>query len=153
MSASATHLAGRDPAGAASGRVALERWAVAALVTVFLAGVAWVASEPTPLGHDESVYALWARHWLEGTPATGVSAHRAPGVPAMLALVQSLGFDGEPALRAVGVTAGGTLVAATWVLGRMMAGRVPGLMAAGVVGRGGLYPPPGRRRARHRHQA
>lgn len=133
MPASATHLAGRDPAGAASGRVALERWAIAALVAGLVAGVAWVASEPTPLGHDESVYALWARHWLEDTPATGVHAHRAPGVPAMLAVVQALGFDGEPELRAVGVAAGGVLVAATWALGRMMAGPVPGLVAAGVV--------------------
>lgn len=133
MPASATHTAARDPAPAAWRRVALEWWAAAALMAVFVVGVAWVASEPTPLGHDESAYALWARHWLEDTPATGVSAHRAPGVPAVLALVQALGFDGEPALRAVGVAAGGGLVAATWALGRMVAGPVPALVAAGVV--------------------
>lgn len=44
----------------ASRHVALERWAIAALVAVFVVGVAWVASEPTSLGHDESMYAVGA---------------------------------------------------------------------------------------------
>lgn len=119
--------------GVAGGVRPWEWWALAGLVAAFAVGAGWVASEPTPLGHDESVYALWARHWLEGTPGTGVSDHRAPGLPVLLAIVRAAGFAGEGALRAVGVMAGVATVAATWALGRLVAGAVPGVLAAGLV--------------------
>lgn len=108
-----------------------EWWVLGGLVAAFAVGVGWVASEPTPLGHDESAYALWGWHWLEGTPGTGVSDHRTPG---LLAVVQAAGFAGEGALRAVGVVAGVATVAARWALGRLAAGAVPGGAGRGAGG-------------------
>lgn len=51
----------------------------------------------------------------------------------LLAVVQAAGFAGEGALRAVGVVAGVATVAATWALGRLVAGAVPALLAAALV--------------------
>ncbi|VAW06516.1 hypothetical protein MNBD_ACTINO02-1787 [hydrothermal vent metagenome] len=51
-----------------------------------------------PLGHDESVYALKARAWLEGTPATGFGLHRPVGMPAVAAVILWIS-DSTTALR------------------------------------------------------
>ena len=40
-----------------------------------------------PLGWDESVYALKAQAWLEGTPSTGFGIHRPVGMAAVAAVV------------------------------------------------------------------
>jgi 4-amino-4-deoxy-L-arabinose transferase-like glycosyltransferase len=112
----------------------LQRFEVAtlgALVVAFGAALALVIAIPPPLGHDESVYALWARHWLEGTPMTGVSAHRAPGIP-VLAMPALLVSHGEAALRAVGWPFGVLAVVSVWWLGRQVGGAVAALVAAAV---------------------
>jgi hypothetical protein len=85
------------------------------------------------LGHDESAYALKARSWLEGTPDTGWSLHRAPALSVYGYLILAAGGE-EAALRSIGVLALAGLAGATWWLGaRMLRGAVGPLAAIVVV--------------------
>lgn len=81
---------------------------------------------------DEAVYALTARHWLEGTPITGWALHRSPGMP-VLGLLSLLVAESDAAMRAWGVLFGVGLVVVTWAVARRAAGPLAGLLAAGAV--------------------
>ena len=81
------------------------------------------------LAHDESAYALKARHWHEGTPETGWNLHRGIAMSAFGYVV--LGWGGtEAGLRILGIVALTGLVFVTWALGRRMADWRVGTVAA-----------------------
>ena len=109
----------------------IELGGLALLCAAVVVGCLWAMRVPLLLGHDESVYALWARHWLADTPATGVSEHRAPLLSVIGLPVLALG-GGDAALRGIGVIAAVGAAVAVWWLGRMMHGPITGLMAATV---------------------
>lgn len=81
------------------------------------------------LGHDESAYALKARHWLEGTPETGWSVHRGIAMSGYGYLILSAGGD-EAALRVLGLVSIVGFAVATWALGSRIGGRWVGPLAA-----------------------
>jgi hypothetical protein len=82
-------------------------------------------------GFDEAIYALTARSWVEGTPNTGWSTHRSPGISVLG--IPALAAPSEAAFRTIGLLFGlGALIAA-WRLGRRLAGPGAGLLAAFVI--------------------
>lgn len=80
------------------------------------------------LNHDESAYALKARHWVEGTPETGWNLHRGIAMSAYGYLIFELGGD-EAALRLLGLVAIVGFAAAVWVLGKRVGGKWVGPLA------------------------
>ena len=102
--------------------------AVVSVVVVLVALVPLIVDGGT-LGHDESAYALKARHWLEGTPETGWSLHRAPALSAFGYVVLAAGGE-ETMLRTIGLLSLGGIAAATWWLGSMVSNRIVGSIAA-----------------------
>ena len=101
------------------------------LSAAFVVAAAWALRVPLLLQHDESVYALMARHWQAGTPDTGASSHRAPLLPVLGIPVLALG-GGDLGLRIWGTVAGVGGIVAVWWLGRLLRGPVAGLIAAAV---------------------
>ena len=86
-----------------------------------------------PLGHDESAYAVKARSWLEGTPATGWLLHRGIGMSVYGYVILALGGS-EAGLRSLGLIATAGLAVAVWALGRRMANpRVAAMASLAVV--------------------
>lgn len=81
------------------------------------------------LGHDESAYALKARHWIEDTPETGWSLHRGVAMSGFGYLVFQAGGD-EGALRLLGLAAIIGFAGATWGLGNRVGGRWVGPLSA-----------------------
>jgi hypothetical protein len=117
------------PSVAASGRASVGRgmsvkeWAVVGFgLMVLIAALAYVLPAGT-LGHDESVYALKARSWLLGTPATGFRAYRPVGMPVVgwLVLVVS---DSEVALRIAATAIAVGAMITMWAIGRAMLGQI-----------------------------
>lgn len=100
------------------------------IVAAVAAGLVFVLSSG-PLGHDESVYALKARSWYSGTPATGWGPHRPPGLPAIGWLVLHVS-DSEVALRSatIMISIGATL--SMWLTGRIVFDRLTAALAVGV---------------------
>jgi hypothetical protein len=104
--------------------------AIAAIVLMLVVvNLAPLVLDGGGLNHDESAYALKARHWLEGTPETGWSLHRAVAMSAYGFVVFEAGGD-EGALRLLGLTAIIGFVAATWVLGNRVGGKWVGPLSA-----------------------
>ena len=81
------------------------------------------------LNHDESAYALKARHWFEGTTETGWNLHRGIAMSAYGYVVFAAGGD-EGALRLLGLAAIVGFVIATWILGNKIDGKWAGPLAA-----------------------
>lgn len=80
-------------------------------------------------GFDESIYALTARWWIEGTPNTGWAAHRPPGISVLGILALPFGTLEAP-FRVIGLLFGLGALVACWRLGRELAGPAAGLIAA-----------------------
>jgi len=80
---------------------------------------------------DEAIYANTSRAWVEGTPNTGWSLHRSPGI-SFLGL-PAVPFASELAFRVVGLISGFMTVVAAWALARRLGGPATGLVAAVVV--------------------
>lgn len=112
-------------------RFPAPRWAVAILAVVVAALVPLVVGGET-LGHDESAYAVKALSWLDESPDTGWSLHRAPALSVYAYAVLGLGGD-EPWLRSLGLVSLAGLAAATWWLGSRMFDRRAGALASLVV--------------------
>ena len=112
----------------ASSRVPLGAMAVVVLILVVV-NLTPLVLDGGGLNHDESAYALKARHWIEGTPETGWNLHRGIAMSAYGFLVLEAG-GGEGALRLLGLAAIIGFVAATWVLGNMVGGKWVGPLAA-----------------------
>lgn len=111
---------------------AVEIVGLVLLCLAVVVAIGWVQRVPLLLGHDESVYAVMARHWQDASaPYTGVALHRAPLLPALGVPVLALG-GGELGLRLIGLVALVGSGVAVWWLGRMLAGPVAGLLAAAV---------------------
>jgi Dolichyl-phosphate-mannose-protein mannosyltransferase len=87
---------------------------------VLIAALAYVLPSG-PLGHDESVYALKARSWLEGTPATGFGIYRPVGIPAVGWIVLHFS-DTEVAFRSAAVLLSAATAITMWAVGRTMLG-------------------------------
>jgi hypothetical protein len=81
------------------------------------------------LNHDESAYALKARHWIEGTTETGWNLHRGIAMSAYGYVVFEAGGD-EGALRLLGLAAIVGFGIATWILGNKLGGKWAGPLAA-----------------------
>ena len=112
----------------ASSRFPLGAMAVVVLILVVV-NLTPLVLDGGGLNHDESAYALKARHWIEGTPETGWNLHRGIAMSAYGFLVLEAG-GGEGALRLLGLAAIIGFVAATWVLGNMVGGKWVGPLAA-----------------------
>lgn len=100
-----------------------------AVATYLVIGVLLI-QQAVPFGHDEAVYSARARDMVRSQPANpwwGI--YRAPGLPFMLTLPLS-GNGTETHLRLVVALSGAILVASTWLLGRLMVGKTPALVAA-----------------------
>lgn len=111
-----------------------ERRALLVLLGIFAVLVIGVLLIDEPLGHDESVYATWARSWLSGQSRDAVvSDHRAPALPLIALPIVAL-TGAEPVLRGVGLVFGVLALVALWALGRRLGGAAAGLLAAGVFG-------------------
>lgn len=106
----------------------LSAVAVAAAIVV-VANLVPLVLDGGGFGHDESAYALKARHWIEGTPETGWNLHRGIAMSGLGYLVLELeGAEGQ--LRLLGLASIVGLAAATWVLGTRVGGRLVGPLAA-----------------------
>lgn len=81
------------------------------------------------LGHDESAYALKAKHWIEGTPESGWNLHRGIAMSAYGYVIFEFGGS-DAALRSWGIAAIVGLAVATWILGSRVGGRLVGPFAA-----------------------
>ncbi len=110
----------------------LFRWG--GLVVVFLVlALLPLILDGGMLGHDESAYALKARHWLEGTPDTGWQLHRGPALSVYAYPILAMG-GAEPALRVIGLVGAAGLVMAVWLLAERLAnGKAAALAAIGIV--------------------
>jgi hypothetical protein len=85
------------------------------------------------LGHDEAAYAVKAKSWLEGTPATGWAPHRGTGMSVYGYLILAVGGV-EPGLRTIGLMGVLGLTVGVWMLGNLIANpRVGALAAVGVI--------------------
>lgn len=85
------------------------------------------------LEHDESAYGVKARQWLEDTPGSGWSPHRATGMSAYGYLVLLVGGE-EAGLRLLGLAGALALAAGCWALGRRMGNpRVGAIASMGVI--------------------
>ncbi len=85
------------------------------------------------LGHDEAAYGVKAKSWLEGTPDTGWSPHRATGMSVYGYVILAAG-GAEAGLRLIGVGGLLAMVVGVWALGYRMANlRVAGLASVAIV--------------------
>jgi hypothetical protein len=109
-------------------RVPVAAFAVIALILV-VANMVPLVLDGGGLNHDESAYALKARHWIEDTPETGWNLHRGVAMSAYGYLVLGAGGD-EGALRLWGLAAIVGFFAATWVLGNKIGGKWVGPLSA-----------------------
>jgi len=103
---------------------------VATGLTLLAAGLLVVLSGG-PFGHDESVYALTARSWYEGTPSTGSAIYRPPGLPILGWGVLHVSFA-ETAFRSVAIVLSLATVAMMWFAGRTMYGQTAAVVGTAV---------------------
>ncbi len=96
-------------------------WELALLgagIAALIVGLAYVLASG-PLGHDESVYAVKARSWYEGTPSTGFDIYRPLGLPVIGWVVLHFS-DSEVAFRTAGIALAVGTVTVMWFAGRTM---------------------------------
>lgn len=105
------------------------RWFAVIAILVVAANLIPLVLDGGGLVHDESAYALKARHWIEETPETGWSIHRGIAMSGYGYLVLEAGGD-EGALRLLGLVSIIGFAAATWVLGDKVGGRWVGPVSA-----------------------
>ena len=99
-------------------RVPFVGLAIGALALVLLNLVPLVL-DGGGLNHDESAYALKAKHWLYGTPETGWNLHRGIAMSAYGYIALSFGGE-EPMLRVLGLVAVMGFAGGTWALATAM---------------------------------
>lgn len=105
-----------------------ELLALAAMLLLLILPVARYIAVAPIFGFDEAIYANTARSWLEGTPNTGWSAHRSPGIS--LVGLPAVPSATEAGFRLVGLLSGAACVVMAWALGRRLHGPSAGLIAA-----------------------
>ena len=112
-------------------RVPFVGLAIGALALVLLNLVPLVL-DGGGLNHDESAYALKAKHWLYGTPETGWGLHRGVAMSAYGYIALSVGGE-EPLLRVLGLVAIVGYAGGSWALasamGRGWVGPIAGVAA------------------------
>lgn len=106
-------------------------WAIlAGGVVALLAGLLVVI--PTgPFGHDESIYALKAREWISGMPATGWGVYRPIGMSIVGWIVLQFSSS-EVWFRFAAILLSVATVATMWIAGRLMFSRATGTLGAAV---------------------
>lgn len=114
----------------------VERWEILALAGVLLVfailGLRLVLTG-VPLGTDEAVYALRARHFLQGVePGVYWRDLRAPGLPLLLTPVLGAG-GGVGEMRAAVLCTGAAGIVLTWALGRRWSSPIVGVLSAGAL--------------------
>jgi 4-amino-4-deoxy-L-arabinose transferase-like glycosyltransferase len=95
----------------------------------FLVVVGIALADNNAFGYDESVYALLARHWIDGGPISGWGIHR-PILLSVLGLIPALLGGHEWAFRVVGILFGSATVVAMWYFGRGAGGSAAAPVAA-----------------------
>ncbi|MBA2634956.1 MAG: glycosyltransferase [Chloroflexi bacterium] len=108
-----------------------ELLALGIIVVLFASPVVRFIFIAPIFGFDESIYANTSRAWVEGTPNTGWSQHRSPGI-SLLGL-PAVPFASEVAFRVIGLLSGALAVVAGWALARRLGGPAAGLVAAIVI--------------------
>ena len=122
----ALRIVGREHAWRS--RIPVAGLAVIALLAV-TANLIPLILEGGGLNHDESAYALKARHWIEGTTETGWNLHRGIAMSGYGYLVFAGGGE-EGALRLLGLAAIVGFAVATWILGVKIGGKWVGPLSA-----------------------
>ncbi|HYM53335.1 MAG TPA: glycosyltransferase family 39 protein [Candidatus Dormibacteraeota bacterium] len=110
----------------------LAGWELALLAVILLLFgliVGRLIAVGSTLGWDESVYALRARSWVEGTPSTGWAIYRSPGM-AVLGMGSVIAGGSETSFRVFGLLAGFGVLLGAWWLCRSIAGPAAGLLVA-----------------------
>jgi len=103
---------------------------LAAALVAYFSFCLLIVYQGAPLGHDEALYATRAREFLNGQPQSSwFSGNRAPGLSLLLTLAW-VGNGTEPYLRLVVAGTGALLICITWLMGRLMLGRLVALFAA-----------------------
>lgn len=131
----ATLALARPPLGAWLRRPSLagasraELLLIGGILVLFAAIVMRLIAVRPVMGFDESIYALTSRWWVSGTPNTGWSAHRSPGM-SLLGIVAVPFAPAEAPFRVFGLLFGLGALAVTWRLGRELAGPAAGVAAA-----------------------
>lgn len=114
----------------------VQRWEIVALAGVLLVFVVLglrLALTGVPLGSDEAVYALRARHFLQGVdPGVYWRDLRAPGLPLLLTPVLGAG-GGVGEMRAAVLCMGAAGIVLTWALGRRWSSPIVGVLGAGAL--------------------
>ena len=89
-----------------------EWLALAAIGVYFALPVVRLIAIDAVIGFDEAIYANTSRSWLEGTPNTGWSAHRSPGISAIGVLAAPIGE--VSAFRVIGLISGLAMIVGGW---------------------------------------
>ena len=97
-------------------------------LVLLVVGLGYLVSSG-PLGHDESVYALKARSWIEDTPTTGFANYRPVGMPIVGWIVLQVS-SAEVAFRIAGATLAVATIIVMWGAGRIMLSPAAGLLGA-----------------------
>ncbi|MDP8929669.1 MAG: glycosyltransferase family 39 protein [Actinomycetota bacterium] len=106
---------------------------VVLVVVVFMCLGLVAIADGSPLGHDESVYALRAEYVATGAEHGLYWAdYRAPGLPFLLAPMWAVRFT-EPYLRLVVLGFGVAGVVASWLVARRLFGPIIGLLTAALL--------------------
>lgn len=109
------------------------RLALLLLVVVVVVALVQTIVGGGAFGHDESAYVLKARSWLQGTPDTGWSLHRAPAV-SFLAMPVVAFTQSEVAVRLVGSVLSVAALVGVILVAQRMGGLWPALIAGATVG-------------------
>jgi hypothetical protein len=100
---------------------------------IMLAGLAITIAAGSPFGYDESVYAVLARHWVAGTPASGWDLHRPPLLSILGVVPAALGATVEWPFRLVAAPFALALLVIAWRLARSIGGIIAGIVIGVVV--------------------
>ncbi len=106
--------------------------AVMAAIGVIALGAGLAVVLPDgPFGHDESIYALKARSWIEDTPTTGWAIYRPIGMSVIGWLVLQVSST-EAAFRSAAVVLSLATIASMWFAGRIMYDRLSATIGTAV---------------------
>lgn len=106
-------------------------WAILSVGAVALLAGLIVVLPSGPFGHDESIYALKAREWIDNTPATGWARYRPLGMSFVGWVVLQFSSS-EVWFRFAAVLLSLFTVAVMWLAGKVMYTRVAATLGAAV---------------------
>jgi|GEM_PF-2360953 len=104
-------------------------WAILGGGVVALVAGLLVVIPSGPFGHDESIYALKAREWISGTPATGWGVYRPIGMSIVGWIVLQFSSS-EVWFRFAAIVLSVATLVTMWVAGRLMFSRAAATVGA-----------------------